>query len=63
MPLEDFQIAIQEQFPEADFTKGKFGFSKNDPRYDKARTIFRRITGQFKAYDEKRKTMLNLQQT
>ena len=56
MPLEDFQIAIQEQFPEADFTKGKFGFSKNDPRYDKARTIFRRITGQFKAYDEKRKT-------
>ena len=56
MPLEDFQIAIQEQFPEADFTKGKFGFSKNDPRYDKARTIFRRVTGQFKAYDEKRKT-------
>ena len=56
MPLEDFQIVIQEQFPEADFTKGKFGFSKNDPRYDKARTIFRRVTGQFKAYDQKRKT-------
>ena len=56
MALEAFQIAIQEQFPEADFTKGKFGFSKNDPRYSKARTIFRKVTGQFKAYDEKRKT-------
>ena len=55
MALEAFQIAIQEQFPEADFTKGKFGFSKNDPRYSKARTIFRKVTGQFKAYDEKRK--------
>ena len=56
MALEAFQIAIQEQFPEADFTKSKFGFSKNDPKYEKARTIFRRVTGQFKAYDKKRKT-------
>ena len=56
MALEAFQIAIQEQFPEADFTKGKFGFSKNDPRYEKARTIFRKVTGKFKAYEEKRKT-------
>ena len=53
--LLDFQIKILEQFPEADFTKGRYGFSKKDPRYEKARTIQRRVTGKFKSYEETRK--------
>ena len=36
------RLEILKRFPEADFNKGKFGFSKGDPRYDQARNIVRR---------------------
>jgi len=34
-------IQIKKRFPEADFSKSKFGFKKGDPRYDQARNIVR----------------------
>ena len=34
-------IEIKKRFPEADFSKSKFGFKKGDPRYDQARNIVR----------------------
>ena len=47
---------IKEKFPEFDASKSKFGFPKKDPRYEKVRTMYRTLTGAFKAIDEKRKT-------
>jgi len=34
-------IEIKKRFPEADFSKSKFGFKKGDPKYDQARNIVR----------------------
>ena len=36
------RLEILKRFPEADFSLGKFGFLKGDPRYDQARNIVRR---------------------
>ena len=43
VPLpEAKKLEILARFPEADFSLGKFGFLKGDPRYDLARNIVRR---------------------
>ena len=43
VPLpEAKRLEILARFPEADFSLGKFGFLKGDPRYDLARNIVRR---------------------
>ncbi len=34
---------IKKRFPEADFTKGKFGFKKGDPNYETARYVGKRF--------------------
>ncbi len=47
---------IKEKFPEFDSSKSKFGFVKKDPRYEKVRGMYRKLSGAYKAYDEKRKT-------
>ena len=47
---------IKEKFPEFDASKSKFGFAKKDPRYEKVRGMYRKLSGAYKAYDEKRKT-------
>ena len=53
---DDILTKIKEKFPDYDEKVNKYGFPKKDPRYSKVRTMYRTLTGAFKAIDEKRKT-------
>ena len=53
---DDILTQIKEKFPDYDAKINKYGFPKKDPRYEKVRTMYRTLTGAFKAYEEKRKT-------
>ena len=49
---EDIKLKILERFPEADFSKGKFGFSKTETPtlYERVRGFVRSISGERAAY-------------
>ena len=52
---EDIKLKILERFPEADFSKGKFGFSKTETPtlYERVRGFVRSISGERAAYYKK----------
>jgi len=49
---DNIRLKILERFPNADFTKGKFGVSKtqNPTLYENVRSLVRSLTGQRSAY-------------